>query len=234
VTYRKDLNDRSPLRVFEKSIHGGLGRGNIGVAVGRHGVGKTPFLVGVALDDLLRGRRVLHVALNQPWDKVREYYDEIFTDLARTANLEDAGLARREMERFRNIHTFLGQSFSVKRLKEAIGLLKEYGQFVPEAIMLDGFDFEKATVEGILELRQVARDLNAEMWMTAVMHRDAIRDARGIPEPLSRVAEAVSVIVSLKGDGKVVHISLLKDHENPDVSTLSIALNPTTMLLMQE
>src|SRR5262245_36632559 len=116
--YRKQLNDRSPLRVFEQSIHGGLGRGNIGVAVGRHGVGKTPFLVGVALDDLLRGRKVLHAAINQPWDKVREYYDEIFMDLARSSALDDAGRERREMERHRNIHTFLGRSFTPSRLRE--------------------------------------------------------------------------------------------------------------------
>ena len=28
--YRKELNQRSPLRVFERSIHGGLGKGKYG------------------------------------------------------------------------------------------------------------------------------------------------------------------------------------------------------------
>jgi len=37
----KELTERSPMRVFENSIHGGLGTGNIGVVVARHGVGKT-------------------------------------------------------------------------------------------------------------------------------------------------------------------------------------------------
>ena len=31
--HQKELNERSPLRVLEQSIHGGLGRGNIGVIV---------------------------------------------------------------------------------------------------------------------------------------------------------------------------------------------------------
>ena len=48
--HRKEINERSPMRVLEQSIHGGLGRGNLGVVVARHGVGKTAFLVGVALD----------------------------------------------------------------------------------------------------------------------------------------------------------------------------------------
>ena len=87
--YRKELNDRSPLRIFENSIHGGLGRGNIGVVVARHGIGKTAFLVGVALDDVMRGKKVLHVALNKTVDHVREFYDELFLDLAHSAGLEN-------------------------------------------------------------------------------------------------------------------------------------------------
>ena len=50
---RRFANARSPLRLLEKGLHGGLGIGNIGVVVAGHGVGKTPFLVGVALDELL-------------------------------------------------------------------------------------------------------------------------------------------------------------------------------------
>ena len=36
--YRKDVNERSPMRVFEKSIHGGLGKGNVGVVAARAGL----------------------------------------------------------------------------------------------------------------------------------------------------------------------------------------------------
>ena len=36
--YQRDVNRRSPLRVFERSIHGGLGPGNLGVVMSRAGV----------------------------------------------------------------------------------------------------------------------------------------------------------------------------------------------------
>ena len=232
--YRKDFNDRSPLRVFEKSIHGGLGRGNIGLAVGRHGVGKSAFLVGVALDDLMRGRKVLHVALDQSVEKVRKYYDEIFLDLARTAGFEDVGRERLEMERNRNIHTYLNHSFSVARLREAITFLKTYAHFAPDALIIDGFDFETATPEAVLDLREVAHENNAEMWMSVITHRDAKRDERGVPETLARFGDTISVIVALAHEGLAVQIRLLKDHDNRQVSDTSIALDPTTMLLMQE
>ena len=85
--HRKEINERSPVRVLEASIRGGLGPGKIGVVIARHGVGKTAFLVGVALDDLMRGRMVLHVSLEQDTEKVRGYYDEIFMDLAHEREL---------------------------------------------------------------------------------------------------------------------------------------------------
>ena len=36
--FTKEINERSPLRVFEISIHGGLGKGNLGVVMSRAGV----------------------------------------------------------------------------------------------------------------------------------------------------------------------------------------------------
>ncbi len=234
MNYRKDLNERSPLRVLEKSIHGGLGRGNIGVAVGRAGVGKTAFLVGVALDDLMRGRKVLHVALNQPVEKIRGYYDEIFTDLAKSSGLTDVDRERLEMERNRNIHTYIGNAFSIPRLREGVAFLREHAHFHPDALIIDDFDFGSAQAAELAELKAIAGELDAELWMSAVTHRDAPRNERGIPEPLARLEGSVDVIVFMAHDGRAVHVRLLKDHDNPEVSELSIALNPTTMLLIRE
>ena len=64
--YRKEVNERSPLRLLEKSIHGGLGPGNLGVVLARAGVGKTAFLVQLGLDDLLRERHTSSRCLVYP------------------------------------------------------------------------------------------------------------------------------------------------------------------------
>lgn len=232
--YRKELNERSPLRIFENSIHGGLGRGNIGVVVARRGVGKTAFLVGVALDDLMRGRKVLHVALRQPLYKVREYYDGIFEDLVQTAHLEDYHATLREIERNRNIHAYLGSTFSIPKLLSDLAMLREYAGFVPSAILVDGYDCEAMTPETLAEFRKLARDLDAEMWLSAVTHRESTMNERGVPEPVARFEKDVDVIVRLFHDGKAVHIHLLKDHDNQEIHQAGVALDPTTMLLMQE
>ena len=232
--HRKELNERSPLRLLEQSIHGGLGRGNIGAVVARHGVGKTAFLVGVALDDLMRGRKVLHVALDEPVDKIRDYYDEIFMDLARSSGLENIGEERLEIERNRNIHTYVGKAFSIAKLREAIAFLKTHMHFEPSALIIEGYHFEKAGVEDLAELRKVAQEIDGELWMSAVTHRESSKNERGIPEPLARLEAAFDVILGMDQTGSRVCLSLLKDHDNPDVSDVRVALDPTTLLLIQE
>jgi hypothetical protein len=234
MVHPKELNERSPLRVFERSIRGGLGPGNIGVVVARHGIGKSAFLVGVALDNLMRGKNVLHVALGQALGRVREYYDEIFFDLARTSRLDDVDTVKREIEKHRHIHAYIGGTFSLSKLREEVCLLREFVHFSPAALVVDGWDFAVASAADLKELHGLAKEFDAELWMSAVCHRDSPKNARGVPEPLAHLESELDVIVRLAHDGKNVHVSLLKDHDNPEPSPAHLALDPVTMLLIEE
>ena len=228
------ITERSPVRVLEASIHGGLESGNIGVIIARHGVGKTAFLVGMALDDLMRGQKVLHISLEHDSDKVRAYYDEIFMDLAHKRELEDVWKVRLELERCRRIHCYLDQTFSNDKLREALTFMREHGDFHPVAIMIDGYDFENGTSEDMRELRKIAGEVDAEVWMSATTHRESIMNEHGVPEPVAHLENELDVIMRMAHDTKAVHVSLLKDHDNPDVSDLKLALDPTTLLLKKE
>jgi hypothetical protein len=232
--YRKELNERNPLRLFEHSIHGGLGRGNIGVVVARHGIGKTAFLVGIALDEAMRGRKTVHVSLDKTVDHIREFYDEIFMDLAHSAHLEDLPMERLEMERNRIIHTYAGKSFTIHKLRHSINFLKEYAHFNPECLILQGFDFERAVPADLEAFRQLAAEFNVEMWMSAITHRGVPTNERGIPQHVAKLSSAIAVIVEMADHSDGVHVSLLKDHDNPKVAKLTLALDPSTMLLVKK
>ncbi len=232
--HRKDVNERSPLRVLEQSIHGGLGRGNLGVVVARHGVGKTAFLVGVGLDDLMRGRKVLHVSLEHDVERVCEYYDELFAELSHAKHLEDVWKVRLDVERQRRIYSYRKPAFSVAKLGEALVFMREYSDFVPDAIMIDGLDFANTTPADLAEVRELARNSDAEVWMSAVTTRDSDRNARGVPEPVAHVESEIDVVLTMAHDGKSVHVGLRKDHDSDEASELRLALDPTTMLIVRE
>lgn len=233
--YTKEINERSPLRVFEKSIHGGLGKGNLGVVMSRAGVGKTAFLIGVALDDLMRGRKVLHVSGRDSVEHVHSFYGEIFGDLRKTTHMNDALATHEVVEKCRIIHTYRGVDFSPRKLEQDTRFYKDHAEFQPEVVIVDGFDFEEAAETDLTALKEYARNHNVELWLSALTHRDEpVTNPVGIPNPVARFEAWVDVMVVLEPQERAVVIRLLKDHDNPDLENLHLRLDPRTLLLLEE
>jgi archaellum biogenesis ATPase FlaH len=243
--YRKEVNERSPMRVFEKSIHGGLGRGKLGVVASKAGVGKTPLLVQIALDDLMRDRNVLHISHDHAADHVRAFYSELFHDLAQSSRLEDPATVELELERNRLILSLMSHSAdapmsarggqtSIGRILEAVGFAKDVTHFTPDVIIIDGFDFAHGNEQAFAELRHVAEVQDVELWLSAVAEKYPT-EGGGLPKSVERYAELVDVIVFLKHeDPGAVRLHLLKDHENTNIADLNLLLDPTTMRIMDD
>jgi hypothetical protein len=227
--YRKFLNARSPLRLLEKGLHGGLGHGNLGVVLAGHGVGKTAFLVGVALDELLRSGRVLHVSLDATVAHVRAYYDTLFDELANSKHLDDEVKVRTEVDRARSIRVYPPNAFSTEKLREAVKVESDAGAR-PSLLIVEGLDFENLPVQDLQDLKALATELAAEIWLSV-----ACGEEKGleIPAGVAEAGELVSVILALEPRSNAVALRALKDHDNPDLSALHVALDPRTLLLIR-
>ena len=59
---KEELIQRSPVRVFMNSIHGGLRPGELGLIASPSGIGKTSVLVQIAMDKLLQDKKVIHIS----------------------------------------------------------------------------------------------------------------------------------------------------------------------------
>ena len=79
---REELIRRSPFRILEKSIHGGVGKGNIGMIAARKGVGKTACLVHLATDQLFQNKYVIHVSFSPDTSHIISWYEDIFEEIA--------------------------------------------------------------------------------------------------------------------------------------------------------
>jgi len=230
--YRKFVNARSPLRLLEKGLHGGLGIGNLGVVLAGHGVGKTPFLVGVALDELLRGGTVLHVALDSTVSHVRAFYDNVYETLASSTQLEDAAVTHTEIDRRRSIRAYPPDAFGAPKLREAVKLEMEAGG-KPTLIVVEGANIAGMTNDEVADIKAQAQELAAEVWLSVAMPGEEVD---GIPSVIERLDDLMSVVLALEpgppGEEHVV-LRALKDHENPDVSALHVALDPQSLLLVR-
>ena len=225
--YRKFLNARSPLRLLEKGLHGGLGPGNLGIVIAGHGVGKASFLVGVALDELLRSGRVLHVSMAHTVSHIRDHYDTVFEELAATAHLEDEAQVHVDINRNRSIRVYPRNVLTTAKLREAVKVESETGG-QPSLLVIEGLDFETASRQDFVDLKELAGELAAEVWLSISAHNEQVAQ---LPPPVERIEDLVSVILALEPGDDAVLLRALKDHDNPDLSDLHVALDPKTLLL---
>ena len=100
----KSMMERSPVRIFERAIGGGLGAGNLGVVLSRHGVGKTGFLIGLAVDHLLQGKKVLYISTQESVEHINNFFDQIFHAMAESLEMTEVARHQLRMERNRHHH----------------------------------------------------------------------------------------------------------------------------------
>jgi hypothetical protein len=213
--------------LLEKGLHGGLGPGNLGIVIAGHGVGKASFLVGVALDELLRSGRVLHVSMVHTVSHIRDHYDTVFEELAATAHLEDEAQVHVDINRNRSIRVYPRNVLTTAKLREAVKVESETaGQ--PSLVVIEGLDFETTSREDFVDLKDLAGELAAEVWLSISSNDEQVPQ---LPPPIERVEDLVSVVLALEPGDDAVLLRALKDHDNPDLTNLHVALDPKTLLL---
>jgi hypothetical protein len=246
--YAKEVNEHSPLRILDKSIHGGLGKGNLGVVMARAGVGKTACLVQIGLDDLMRGKDVLHVALGQTLEHVQSWYDALFDDLATRTALEEKDTVRAQVVKHRIIKSFADHSLPPERLERTLAMFEQHMSFKPSAILIDGYDWTGGHVvrdpgQSLVPLAPVAADLGAlkaiakrlgaELWISAQTHRgETGTHPTQLTPPCAAYEKLIDVAVFLEPHGHHIDVRLLKDHgTTPAPVDTHLHLHPDTLAL---
>ena len=229
----KDFIKVSPLKVLERSSQRGLGPGNLGVLMARAGVGKTACLIHIAFDKLFRKEKLVHVSLEDVPEKTTSYYNVIFYDLVKALDMDDEYEVRMLLERNRMILAYLQQSFEIKRLRENLKNLVEKIDFVPDTLIVDGVDFEKAGRDVFEGFKEIADQFKVEIWFSALTHRH-ITDVneRGIPYPCHELDDLFNIIIQLQPTQSGIVLRLLKDHDAEVKPDASVRLDPNTFLAM--
>lgn len=225
---------RSPRTLLERDGHPGPGPGKLALVTARAGVGKTAFLVGIGVDALLSGQKVLHVSLERTVDKIRGWYDEKLTEMLRhNKKLKHRTAVQLEMERGRHIHTYLGRSFSVARMREVLKMLEDAMEFSPDVIILDRMEYTELDAPTVAELRALAGEADAELWMACRTHRDGPQAEPGhLPPPADAFEEHVDLAFRLDPHGSKIRLHVVKDQQQIVNQDLNIQLDPQTLLLV--
>ncbi|MEM7588262.1 MAG: hypothetical protein AAF560_33050 [Acidobacteriota bacterium] len=226
---------RSPRKLLERDGYPGPGPGHLALVMARAGIGKTAFMVGIGIDALLSGQKVLHISLEGTVEKVRQWYDDVLMEmLRRDKKLEHWAAIQLDIERRRHIHNYVAQSFSIERMKSGLEMLEDVMSFTPQVILLDDVDRagEDLNPEKIAAVKALAADAGAELWMTCQTHRDGPQAEPGhLPPPAGSIQDLTDLAFRLDSQDTKVRLHVLKDQKQMLNEDTHIVLDPQTLLL---
>ena len=232
---KQELIKRSPLRILEQSIRGGVGQGNIAVIAARKGTGKTACLVHIATDQLLQGKHVIHASFAERTDHILCWYEDIFAEIARRRELEDAMDVHDEIVKHRVIMNFVQNGIGAGQFLRSLDAMIGDGRFAADTVVVDGYDFEHGEPATFARIREFAVENGLELWFSASIHRDDPRvDANGVPMLLSPFLKSISVLITLQAQSECIKLSLLKDHDRYVTEDLHLMLDPRSLLIAEE
>jgi len=234
---KDELIRKSPLRKFDKSIRGGLGRGNIGVIASRKGIGKTACLVHIATDKLIAGQQVIHVSYARRVDHIISWYEDIFKEISQKRDLENAMEIHDEIVHNRVIMNFSQHGTSVAQVISGLSAMMDNGQLHTGVIVVDGYNFTRADYQDVYTFKKFASDKEVELWFTDDCYGEDIDNPvlsdEGIPANLIPFLDLVGIIVVLKAERDYLHLYLMKDHAETDIKDLPLKLDPRTLLIAE-
>lgn len=227
-----DLKVNNPLRALglEEKSGGGL-QSMMGLVMARAGLGKTAILVQFALDCMLLGNKVLHVAIGEGVDKTRAWYDDIMSLLTDGEKIESIP----EIMQNRMIMTFKESSFSKALLEERLDDLVQQNIYKPECLIIDGYDFVDNDKESLEDLRRFMNDRGLKMiWFSAVSHRGDDRvSLDGVPAPCHEVDSLFDTVLLIKPEDNAMKLDILKCDTCSIDPGSTLILDPSTMLIQK-
>jgi hypothetical protein len=242
---KNELVERSPVRVFEKSIHGGLKAGEIGIIAAPSGIGKTSVLVQIALDKLLQGKKVIHVSFTKHTDYVLAWYEDIFEEFVTKKNLENIADVKNDVIKNRVLMKFSQEGISSQQILRSLKALIREGGFSAEAVIVDGFEFSPDGRERFTGVKEAIRDLGISIWYSCTVRENEkslglsgalgpAYDKRGIPLVVADYADLIDVIIALEPKPDHIELTVSKDRETYNPEHIALRLDPKTLLILEE
>jgi len=225
------LVKQNPLRVLKLT-------GNdtkMGLVMARAGLGKTALLVQIALDSILRGKRVLHISIGESLEKTKLWYDDMLQAVLQECSVANPHELIRMVGQHRMIMTFKVGAFDRSRLEERLNDLVQQNIFTPDCVVIDGFDFNAADHSILADIRNMMEGLHLQTWFSATSHRDDQRvSPSGVPAPCHELDDLFETVVLLKSHQDHIELEILRDGGKKTAGSSHLCLDPVTMMVRQE
>lgn len=226
---KNDLIQKSPATIIMGSEN--LHQGRFGAVLSRAGVGKTQFLVQIAISRLLEGENTLHISLHDSMDKINVRYKEAYTNLVDSIGYVDPQKANRLWEDIctcKTAITYSDSSFTAEKLREYLRTLMKGDFKIPAMIIVDGLDFDSDLGNLMDELKAISEEFTTAIWFSMQSHREEPLSANGFPKQFEAVNDRFDKAIFLLAKDQNLEAIILKDGNRTDQSFL---LDPSTLMV---
>jgi len=218
---------------WEQEISNRLEDGAFCAVLARAGMGKTAFLVQMALSQMMGEEDVLHVSLHEPIAKVTLWYQELFEKKFRQESSQNSRQLWENILPHRFIMTFQVARFSIPKLEERLDDLLVQGIFHPRTLFLDGWKSNSISKAELLELKAFAKRHSLRVWLSVHIHRHDSEEGDSFPDFLKDSDDLFDVIMKMEDSGRQIQIDPLKDVTGSLPSWL-MKMDPVTLLVTAE
>lgn len=232
---KKQLILKNPLKFLNIDEEHEPAAGGFSAVIARPGIGKTAFLVQIALRAMLTGKKILHISVQDPVDKVNLWYIELFQKITAPFKPDQQAGLWEELLTQRFIMTFETESFSFEKLQNRISELKAQNVFVPDMVIIDGLAVDAAMYPDLSRLKSFAGANTMNFWFSVGRHTreasDILNVANEFGDDFSTLFDFILWMVPEKTRILVKQYSTRQ--EDLDDRTL-VCLDPSTMLVQEE
>jgi KaiC/GvpD/RAD55 family RecA-like ATPase len=230
---KENLGQRSPVRLFMDSIHGGLKPGELGLVASPSGLGKTSVLVQIALDRLLQEKKVIHVSFVKHTDHVLAWYEDIFSEFIKAKNFDNAAEIKNEITKNRVLMKFNQEAMTVDQIFGSLRAMIKEGHFDAECVIIDGYGFSVSDGAVMEKVREYARDLGVYIWYScSVKEEDGFYNAQKIPLIIEDYENFFEVVIIMEPYKDHVALTVSRDRDQRNPGNMALRLDPKTLLIL--
>ncbi|MFH2093003.1 MAG: hypothetical protein ABIJ31_11625 [Pseudomonadota bacterium] len=227
---RKDLILRSPVNTclgIENNTNG-----KFGAVLSRAGVGKTAFLVQIALTQLLNNEKTVHISLVDSMEKINVRYSEGYTNLIDSIGYVDPQKALRLWEDINPNKVgicYTETTFSTDKIRDFLKSFKKADLPLPSIMVIDGINFDTDVSKTLDELEVINEEFSIFIWFSMKNHREENLCEDGFPIQLEKYKDRFEKAIYLNPVEDKIEAVILKDGEKTDQRFM---LDPATMMML--
>ncbi len=231
---KKQLLLKDPLKFLGNKTQNSLPDPFFGAVIARAGVGKTAFLVQIAISSLLNGKPVLHISIKDPVEKVNLWYKEMFQNITKPYNAQEGNRLWEELLAHRFIMTFETEGFDFKKMNNRVMELKNQNIFIPQTIIIDGALFDRSLFPDLLEMKSLARANRETIWFSMRTHRHEAIDPLILLQPSEGVPGSLfDIVLQITPEKDRLRIKSVTTENKFSNDQPLLFLNPSTMLIQE-